>query len=121
MELLKEVGGNFFEDNFSYTAENIWTSTLSKTFKERWGYDMTEVLPYTLGISAQGHSSLRNYTGTDMETTAPFVIADDTDYSETIGFSDQFDGFSILAAGRDMARATLTSEFGAGFWDGGAY
>lgn len=182
VELMKEVGGNFFEDNFSYTAENIWTSTLPETFKENCGYDMMDVLPYTLGISAQGHSSLRNYTGTEMETTAPFVIADDADYKfnriqadmidswgscyidqhigtimdwakekfdmgfrtqtyggnidsglaaatvdrpegETIGFSDQFDGFSMLAAGRDMAgnSPTLTSEFGASFWDGGAY
>lgn len=182
VELLKEVGGNFFEDNFNYNAENIWTSTLPETFEENCGYSMEDVFPYTLGIYAQGHSSLRNYTGTDMESTAPFVIADDTDYKfnrvqadmidtwgkcyldqhiqtimtwahekfdmgfrtqtyggnidsglaaatvdrpegETIGFSDQFDGFSMLAAGRDMGEKspTLTSEFGASFATGGAY
>ncbi len=143
---------------------------------------MMDVLPYTLGIPSNGHSSERNSTGIDLESTAPFVIANDAEYKynriradmidswascylnqhiatikewaeqtfgmgfrtqtyggsidtglcaanvtvpegETIGFSDQFDGFSMLAAGRDMGGTTsmLTSEFGASFSVGGAY
>ena len=181
-QLLKEVGGNFFEDNFSYSAKNIWTSSLVDTFNQNCGYDMMDVLPYTLGIPSNGHSSERNSTGIDLESTAPFVIANDAEYKynriradmidswascylnqhiatikewaeqtfgmgfrtqtyggsidtglcaanvtvpegETIGFSDQFDGFSMLAAGRDMGGTTsmLTSEFGASFSVGGAY
>lgn len=180
--LLKEVGGNFFEDNFSYSAQNIWTSTLMDTFNENSGYDMLDVLPYTLGIPSNGHSSERNSTGIDLESSAPFVIANDTEYKynrirgdmidswagcylnqhiatimdwaenrfgmgfrtqtyggnidtglcaatvtipegESIGFSDGFDGFSMLAAGRDMGGNTpiLSSEFAASFSQGGAY
>ena len=54
VSLMKEVGGNFFEDNFSYTAKNIWTSTLPETFAAKNGYDLTDVLPYTLGIPSNG-------------------------------------------------------------------
>ncbi len=182
VSLMKEVGGNFFEDNFSYTAKNVWTSTLPETFAQKNGYDLTDVLPYTLGIPSNGHSSERNNTGTDLETSAPFVIANDADYTynriradfinawsscyleqhigtimdwagesfgmgfrtqtyggsidtglcaatvtkpegESIGFTDGFDGYSMLAAGRDMGGQTpvLSTEFAASFWDGGAY
>lgn len=182
LALMQEVGGNFFEDNFSYSAKNIWTSTLIDSFNDNTGYDMLDVLPYTLGIPSSGHSSERNYTGTDLASNAPFVIANDTDYKynrirgdmidswagcylnqhiatimdwaqerfgmgfrtqtyggsidtglcasavtvpegESIGFSDGFDGFSMLAAGRDMGGNTpiLSSEFAASFSQGGAY
>ena len=42
---------------------------------------------------------------------------------ESIGFSDQFDGYSMLAAGRDMGGSTsiLSTEFAASFSVGGAY
>lgn len=49
VELLKEVGGSFFEDSLELSGDIQWTAQLGEYFEQHRGYDVTPYLPILYG------------------------------------------------------------------------
>lgn len=65
-QLMKAVGGTFFEDSLEMTSVCLWTDDMLDEFEECAGYSLKENLPYVLYLNA-------------MNTTSPFVLENDSD------------------------------------------
>ena len=85
-ELIKEVGGNWFEDSLEMTTAGLWTYDILEEFQEETGYDLTNYLPFVLKVT--GMDSISN--------NSPFILTDDTDNLVTNVRNDYVETLSNL-------------------------
>ncbi|WP_069987409.1 glycosyl hydrolase [Massilioclostridium coli] len=85
-ELIKEVGGNWFEDSLEMTTAGLWTYDMLEEFQEETGYDLTNYLPFVLKVT--GMDSISN--------NSPFILTDDTDNLVTNVRNDYVETLSNL-------------------------
>lgn len=67
-QLLKEVGGYFFEDSLELKGLTPWSAHMLDEFQANSGYDVDDLLPFVMGLDKS-----ENYS----EKEAIFIVSDD--------------------------------------------
>lgn len=62
VELLKEVGGSFFEDSLELSGDIQWTAQLGEYFEQHRGYDITPYLPILYGAEVGNEELVERVT-----------------------------------------------------------